>query len=118
MLFKPIQTKYYNWQTNNWHNIDSFDKYISKKKGDMFNVKLEKVTSKLEFKQYKDITNDIQRMIKENGWSQQPLNKKQKIELIRLAKEKGHFMKRGSVKIVGEYLSLTPPTIYKYMKDT
>ena len=65
-----------------------------------------------------DITNDIQRMIKEKGWSQQPLNKKQKIELIHLAKEKGHFMKRGSVKIVGEYLSLTPPTIYKYMKDT
>jgi len=59
-LFKPNEVKHYNWNTENWHHQDSYDSYISKTKGDLINVKLEKVTSKLEFKQYKDITNDIQ----------------------------------------------------------
>ena len=59
-LFKPVQQKQYNWNNDSWYNQDHYDKYISKKRGNLMIVNLEKVTSKLEFKQYKDITNDIQ----------------------------------------------------------
>ena len=52
-----------------------------------------------------------------NGLTNKVLSRKDKHDVIRFLIRGGHLNKRGAVAIIGEALSVTRPTVYKYIKE-
>ena len=52
-----------------------------------------------------------------NGLTNKVLSRKEKHDVIRFLIRGGHLNKRGAVAIIGEALSVTRPTVYKYIKE-
>jgi len=52
-----------------------------------------------------------------NGLTNKVLSRKDKHDVIRFLIRGGHLNKRGAVAIIGEVLSVTRPTVYKYIKE-
>ncbi len=52
-----------------------------------------------------------------NGLTNKVLSRKDKQDVIRFLINGGHLNKRGAVAIIGEALSVTRPTVYKYINE-
>ena len=52
-----------------------------------------------------------------NGLTNKVLSRKDKHDVIRFLINGGHLNKRGAVAIIGEALSVTRPTVYKYINE-
>ena len=52
-----------------------------------------------------------------HGLTSKVLSRKDKVKVIAYIVEGGHLNKRGAVTIIGEALSVTRPTVYKYIKQ-
>ncbi len=52
-----------------------------------------------------------------NGLTNKVLSRKDKHDVIRFLIRGGHLNKRGAVAIIGEALSITRPTVYKYINE-
>ncbi len=52
-----------------------------------------------------------------NGLTNKVLSRKDKHDVIRFLIRGGHLNKRGAVAIIGEALSVTRPTVYKYINE-
>lgn len=65
----------------------------------------------------KEEIKEIMRMVLlEKGWQNHTLSRKQKQEMVRILYQNGAFNKRGAVSIVADFLQLTRPSIYNYLK--
>ncbi|MDP6338918.1 MAG: PAS domain-containing protein [Candidatus Marinimicrobia bacterium] len=64
-----------------------------------------------------DIQISINHFRVSHGSTNKVLSRKDKYEVIKFLIKGGHLNKRGAVAIIGEALSITRPTVYKYIKD-
>jgi predicted transcriptional regulator YheO len=52
-----------------------------------------------------------------HGLTSKVFSRKDKVNVIAYLVKGGHLNKRGAVAIIGEALSVTRPTVYKYIKQ-
>ena len=79
------------------------------------------VTHNSELFFYGSTKEDIQISIKHfrvaNGLTHKAFSRKDKYNIIEFLIKAGHLNKRGAVPIISDALSITRPTVYKYIKD-